>query len=79
VGQNLLLLPLSGSELNSFVNSTKFFNVRLGLNYVFKWRDKVKKSDIKNVNPGADDDRGLRRKMYKNYTPDKTRKGINQE
>jgi hypothetical protein len=78
VGDNLLRMPFSGSELNSFINNTKFFNVRLGLNYVFKWRDKVKKSDT-NVNPALDDDRGLRRKMYKNYTPDKTRKGINKE
>lgn len=74
VGDNLLRMPFSGSELNSFINNTKFFNVRLGLNYVFKWRDKVKKSDDNKVNPGPDDDRGIRRKMYKNYTPDTTGK-----
>lgn len=79
VGDNLLRIPLSGSELNTFVNNTKFFNVRLGLNYVFKWRDKVKKSAGDSSNPASDDDKGVRRKMYKNYTPDKIRKGINRE
>lgn len=38
VGDNLLRAPLSGSELNSFVNSTQFFNIRTGLNFVFGWR-----------------------------------------
>jgi hypothetical protein len=76
VGDNLLRMPLSGSDITSFVNSTKFFNVRLGLNYVFGWSDKKKKGDSDKVNPDADDDKGARRRMYKNYTPDKNRRGI---
>lgn len=37
VGDNLLRLPLSGSELNSFANSTQYFNLRAGLNFVLGW------------------------------------------
>jgi hypothetical protein len=72
VGDNLLRMPLSGSELNSFVNTTKFFNVRLGLNFVFGWEGKKEKKGLgkKGLDKkGPDDDRGIRRKMYKNYTP----------
>jgi hypothetical protein len=71
VGDNLLRMPLSGSELNTFVNSTKFFNIRFGLNYVFGWD---KKREPKQRKTGPDDDNGIRRKMYKNYTPDKVNK-----
>lgn len=40
VGDNLLRAPialLSDGELNSFVNSTQYFNIRAGLNIVFGW------------------------------------------
>lgn len=80
VGDNLLRMAVSGSELNSFTNSTKFFNVRLGLNFVFGRTDKEKraKGSLENdtKDHSSDGDGGVRRKMYKNYTPDKNRKGI---
>jgi hypothetical protein len=72
VGDNLLRMPLSGSDISSFVNSTKFFNARVGLNYVFGWVDKKSRTSV--VDPSADDDKGLRRKMYKNYAPQKNKK-----
>jgi Family of unknown function (DUF5723) len=37
-GDNLLRAPFSGSEINGFVNSTQFFNIRTGLNFVFGWK-----------------------------------------
>ncbi len=37
VGDNLLRIPFAGKELNTFVNSTQFFNVRAGMNIVFGW------------------------------------------
>ncbi len=44
VGDNLLRIPFSGGNLNTFANSTQFFNVRVGMNFVFGWD---KKHDIK--------------------------------
>lgn len=69
VGDNLLRLPFSGGELNSFVNSTQYFNLRAGLNFVFGWnpdktrnavngedfRKKGSKSNIKIKNGRAAD------------------------
>lgn len=40
VGDNLLRLPFAGKEINTFVNSTQFFNVRAGMNFVFGWDKK---------------------------------------
>jgi hypothetical protein len=40
VGDNLLRAPMAmaaDGNLNSFVNSTKFFNLRAGINFVFGW------------------------------------------
>jgi len=71
VGDNLLRMPLAGKELNTFASSTKFFNVRLGLNFVFGW-DKKKEAHQKQNK--SDGDGGIRRKLYKNYTPDKINK-----
>ena len=80
VGDNLLSIALAGKELNTFVNNTRFFNVRLGLNFVFGW-DRKKKEEKEKTNetkrtlePVRDDDGGIRRKMYRNYTPDKKKK-----
>ncbi|MBI1768286.1 MAG: hypothetical protein HYR67_07920 [Bacteroidetes bacterium] len=81
VGDNLLSIALAGKELNTFVNNTKFFNVRLGLNFVFGWDRKKKEEKEKNADeskrnlePARDEDGGIRRKMYRNYTPDKKKK-----
>ena len=71
VGDNLLRMPLAGKELNTFANNTKFFNVRLGLNFVFGWD---KKKEARQKQNKSDGDGGLRRKLYKNYTPDKINK-----
>jgi hypothetical protein len=45
VGDNLLRIPLGGSDLNNFINSTQVFNVRTGLNFVFGWDKKQEKQD----------------------------------
>ncbi|MBS1507437.1 MAG: hypothetical protein JSS79_12390 [Bacteroidetes bacterium] len=45
VGDNLLRIPLGGSDLNKFINSTQVFNVRTGLNFVFGWDKKQEKQD----------------------------------
>jgi hypothetical protein len=40
IGDNILRAPLaimSDNNLNSYVNSTRFFNLRAGLNFVFGW------------------------------------------
>jgi len=46
VGDNLLGAPIalaSNSELNSYLNSAQFVNVRAGLNFVFGWDKKAEK------------------------------------
>jgi len=65
VGDNLLRMPFG---MNSFINNTKFFNLRFGLNFVFGHEAKEKRGTTKK---GPDDDSGMRRKMYRNYTPKK--------
>lgn len=37
VGDNILAPLLGGRELNNFLNRTQMFNIRMGLNFVFKW------------------------------------------
>lgn len=37
VGDNILSPILGGRELNNFLNRTQMFNIRVGLNFVFKW------------------------------------------
>ncbi len=44
VGDNLLRIPLAGKDINTFANSTQFFNVRAGMNFVMGWE---KKHEIK--------------------------------
>ena len=50
VGDNVLRMAFSGKEINNFVNSTKQFNIRAGLNIVFKW-DKGEPKGSYNQNP----------------------------
>jgi hypothetical protein len=37
VGDNILRAMVGGQEVNKFINSTQFFNLRVGLNFVFGW------------------------------------------
>jgi len=69
VGDNLLRIPISGNEINGFVNSTQFFNIRTGMNFVFGWKPtkssnvakaddfkvKGKKKTVKSTNGRASD------------------------
>lgn len=77
VGDNLLSMALSGKELNNFVNNTKYFNVRAGFSFVFGWDKGKKEKKIDSTSPveqSNDKSDSLRRKLYKNYTPDKKNK-----
>jgi hypothetical protein len=58
VGDNILRLPLGGSNVNNFINSTQLFNVRTGLNFVFGW-DKSQEKQRASV---ASPDYGRRKK-----------------
>ncbi|GHN01988.1 hypothetical protein WSM22_34770 [Cytophagales bacterium WSM2-2] len=81
VGDNLLSIAMSGKELNNFTNNTQFFNVRAGLNFVWGW-DRIKRekrpkdgsTPTGQLTPEKEESKSIRRKLYKNYTPDKVRK-----
>jgi hypothetical protein len=78
VGDNLLRIPFAGKEVNTFVNNTQFFNVRFGINFVFGLdeRKKEKTSSASKKNPDLENSldnttKVKKRKVYKNYIPDK--------
>jgi len=80
VGDNLLSASMS-KEINNYVATTRFFNVRLGLNFVIGY-DKKTQGDVKEkgaptkeIDPyQAEDGDSIKRKKYENYSPDKIRK-----
>ncbi|MFM7854788.1 MAG: DUF5723 family protein, partial [Flammeovirgaceae bacterium] len=78
VGDNLLRIPFAGKEINTFVNSMQFFNVRLGVNFVFGLDEPKKEKTGKAAKKNPDLENSLdnttkvkKRKVYKNYIPDK--------
>jgi hypothetical protein len=80
VGDNLLGASMV-KDVNSFVSQTKFFNVRLGLNFVigFDKKDKSVAKEKGSQNKQGDSyqpDEGdiIKGKKYENYSPKKVRK-----
>jgi len=80
VGDNLLNASVV-KDVNSFVSQTKFFNVRLGLNFVIGFDKKTQKekkeknAQSQGVDPYQPDEVDtVKRKKYDNYSPDKVKK-----
>jgi len=80
VGDNLLSASMV-KDVNTFASQTKFFNVRLGLNFIIGDDKKAKREAKEKGAPNKENDpyqanEGdvIKRKKYKNYTPDKVRK-----
>lgn len=80
VGDNLLSASMV-KDVNSFATQTKFFNVRLGLNFVIGFDKKDQRAAKEKGTPNKANDpyqpeEGdiIKRKKYENYSPNKLRK-----
>jgi hypothetical protein len=67
VGDNLLSATLSSQQVNSIVTQTKFFNVRLGLNFIFSGDRRAKRKAKENSKADPNDVDTIKKNLYKNY------------